>query len=533
MKMQISELAALMGISVRTLQYYDRIGLLKPAEIGENGYRLYDEASAERLRKILHYKNLDFSLKDISLLLSEEKIAVRTALTNQRLKLAEKKRETERLISSLDNELAKPVAVNGMFDIILERYGYSGFTYGNMLEREKTMFFSWGKADFEEDKSFTVSSKFCIRSLTTQFTAFCTLLLYELGQLDIYQSAAAYLPEFVHGEKIKIIHLLNMTSGISPDNSITHKAGEHFAYSDHDYELLGKILEGICKKPLSDIYSEYIFTPLEMNDTCLGGNYIDIFGYLDNNRTESLNPVCGAYGIISTAEDMGKWYTAIIDKKLLTQKGYDILLDKNDFGFSCGFYGDDEGKYSHFNLLYEVAIETQIDIQKGTFGFTLRNKAPVPENKARVMFFPIRGCDDGKAKFEVWEMEPDSFVRVFSLKIYDEAANELFSVKADAADYEKYIINVFNNGEKRHASEFAESYYYEIDLSEICEAYSKDKTYFAELTSECACGTACAQLGIVYRQAGEWVCSYYNVFYQHESAYALFLEALNNTCLSQ
>lgn len=581
MKMQISELAKLMGISVRTLQYYDRIGLLKPAAIEENGYRTYDQESVKRLQKILHYKKLDFSLKDIGLLLSKEDASVRYALTNQRKRLAEKKRETEALLSALDNELAKPVRIKGMFDLILEKYNYSGFSYANIGEKGEEVFLSWGKADYEGDKSFTFSSKFCIRSLTTQFTAFCVLLLYEKGRIDIYRSVSEYLPEFVCGDKIKIIHLLNMTSGISIDEangdyyekyrlycektgfeglshemriyhnhkfnslyfsekngenffspinslSLKHEAGECFVYSDIDYYLLGMILERVCKKPLGDIFGEFIFTPLEMTDTVFGGNDTDVFGYLENTRTESANPAYGACGIISTPEDMGKWYGAILNKRLLGQKGYDILFGKNDFGFSCGFYTDEEkpSHYSHYNQLYELNIETEIDTKEGTFYFSLRNKAPIPENKARVMFFPIRGCDDGKVKFEVWEMEPNSLVRVFSLKIYDEAAKELFRVKADETDHEKYIIDVFNSGEKRHASEFAERYYYEVDLSGICGDYNREKTYFAEISSECVGSSA--QLGFVYRQGGEWISGYYNVFYHHESAYPLFLEALNN-----
>lgn len=64
--MHIKEFSELCGVSVRTLHYYDEIGLLKPAFVDEqNGYRFYDEKSLERIQEILFYRELDFSLKSI------------------------------------------------------------------------------------------------------------------------------------------------------------------------------------------------------------------------------------------------------------------------------------------------------------------------------------------------------------------------------------------------------------------------------------------------------------------------------------
>ncbi|MGN0998539.1 MAG: MerR family transcriptional regulator, partial [Faecousia sp.] len=66
MKMQIKEFARLTGVSVRTLHYYDEIGLLVPACVDKNtGYRYYDQESLLRMQEILFYRELDFSLKSI------------------------------------------------------------------------------------------------------------------------------------------------------------------------------------------------------------------------------------------------------------------------------------------------------------------------------------------------------------------------------------------------------------------------------------------------------------------------------------
>ena len=103
MKMQIKEFAALCGVSVRTLHYYDEIGLLKPPFVDEqNGYRFYDERSLERMLEILFYRELDFPLKSILEILSSPDYDKKEAFRKQKELLTLKKKRLERLISALD-----------------------------------------------------------------------------------------------------------------------------------------------------------------------------------------------------------------------------------------------------------------------------------------------------------------------------------------------------------------------------------------------------------------------------------------------
>ena len=103
MKMQIKEFAELTGVSVRTLHYYDEIGLLKPSEVDEHsGYRFYDEKSLERMQEILFYRELDFSLKTIGQIISSPDYDKQQALSRQRQLLLAKKERLERLIDALD-----------------------------------------------------------------------------------------------------------------------------------------------------------------------------------------------------------------------------------------------------------------------------------------------------------------------------------------------------------------------------------------------------------------------------------------------
>ena len=116
MKRQIKEFSLLTGVSVRTLHYYDEIGLLKPAFVDEqNGYRFYDEASLERMQEILFYRELDFSLKSIAEILASPNYDKQKALAQQKRLLTIKKNRLERLIAALE-QAEKGEITMGTFD---------------------------------------------------------------------------------------------------------------------------------------------------------------------------------------------------------------------------------------------------------------------------------------------------------------------------------------------------------------------------------------------------------------------------------
>ena len=113
MRMHIKEFAKLTGVSVRTLHYYDEIGLLKPAFIDEqNGYRDYDEKSLGRMVEILFYRELDFPLKSILEILSSPDYDKAAAIRKQKELLTLKKERLERLISALDKAEKGEIPMN-------------------------------------------------------------------------------------------------------------------------------------------------------------------------------------------------------------------------------------------------------------------------------------------------------------------------------------------------------------------------------------------------------------------------------------
>ncbi|MDO4482839.1 MAG: MerR family transcriptional regulator [Bacillota bacterium] len=101
----VKEISDLTGISVRTLHYYDEIGLLKPTEKSEAGYRLYDDMALGTLRQILFFREFDISLKEIKAIIENPVLDKEQILQMQRKMLVSRKERMERLIASIDRIL--------------------------------------------------------------------------------------------------------------------------------------------------------------------------------------------------------------------------------------------------------------------------------------------------------------------------------------------------------------------------------------------------------------------------------------------
>jgi len=101
----VKEISDLTGISVRTLHYYDEIGLLKPTEKSEAGYRLYDDKALETLQQILFFREFDIPLKEIKAVIENPALEKNQILQMQRKMLVAKKERMERLIASIDDIL--------------------------------------------------------------------------------------------------------------------------------------------------------------------------------------------------------------------------------------------------------------------------------------------------------------------------------------------------------------------------------------------------------------------------------------------
>ena len=103
--MKISDVAKLTGVTVRTLHYYDEIGLLKPSEVTEAGYRVYNDTDLEVLQQILFFRELDFPLEDIRNIMQNPAYEKERALRKQKELLLQKRSRLDSLISLVDKTL--------------------------------------------------------------------------------------------------------------------------------------------------------------------------------------------------------------------------------------------------------------------------------------------------------------------------------------------------------------------------------------------------------------------------------------------
>ena len=148
--MHIREFADFTGVSVRTLHYYDEIGLLKPATTDKHsGYRYYDEKSAERMFEIIFLREMDFSLKSIKDILSSPNYNKKEAFRKQKELLLLKKSRLDRLISALEK------AEKGEFDM----KSLSNNEYENAKNSyEKEVKEKWGHTDaYKESQEKTAN----------------------------------------------------------------------------------------------------------------------------------------------------------------------------------------------------------------------------------------------------------------------------------------------------------------------------------------------------------------------------------------
>ena len=101
----VHTLAKLSGISIRTLHYYDEIGLLKPAYIAENGYRYYQEKQLLLLQQILFFRELGFTLKQIQKILAQTDFDRLNALQSQKKLLSDKIVQMQILMKTIDKTI--------------------------------------------------------------------------------------------------------------------------------------------------------------------------------------------------------------------------------------------------------------------------------------------------------------------------------------------------------------------------------------------------------------------------------------------
>lgn len=165
MSYTVKQLAELSGVSIRTLHWYDQIGLLKPAYYGDNNYRYYEEEQLLLLQQILFFKELGFSLDDIQKLLDQNDFDKIEALYAHKDTLEESINRMKKLIDTVNKTILRLRGKNTMtdkelyygFDVKLPKSGKyvvkcQGIPSEKVLEHFKKDDVVWSKEQWAEFK---------------------------------------------------------------------------------------------------------------------------------------------------------------------------------------------------------------------------------------------------------------------------------------------------------------------------------------------------------------------------------------------
>jgi len=201
MKMQIKEFSKMTGVSVRTLHYYDEIGLLKPSSVDEqNGYRYYDKECLMHMQEILFYRELDFPLKTIQEIISSPNYDKKDALLKQKNLLMLKKERLERLISAIEEY------EEGKDDISMNIFDNSKFEEARKMY-EKEARDRWGNTD--EYKEFEVKSAAWDKKHTDSITG---------GMEEIFTAFASFAAEGKSADDEEVQNLVTKWQQYITDN---------------------------------------------------------------------------------------------------------------------------------------------------------------------------------------------------------------------------------------------------------------------------------------------------------------------------
>ena len=175
----VNEVSKLTGVSIRTLQYYDKIGLLRPTEYTESGYRLYDDAALEKMQQILLFRELEFPLKDIKDIINRSDFDKKKAL-GQQIKLLELKKEH---IENLLN-LCHSLKTRGV-----RKMDFTAFDSSKLEEYSRKAKEQWGSTP--EYKEFEEKSKSRTKADEESVMAEFMKIFEEFGSMKENDPASA------------------------------------------------------------------------------------------------------------------------------------------------------------------------------------------------------------------------------------------------------------------------------------------------------------------------------------------------------
>lgn len=216
----VAKLAKISGVSIRTLHWYDEIGLLKPAYHGANGYRYYEEEQLLALQQILFFRELGFELKQIESILKRSNFDRVAALSSHRKVLQKNVERTKKLIKTIDATVNHLKGIKKMKDHEI----YLGFSKEKQSEYQKYLINRFGekaKMSMEETLiNFKNFSKEDFEKSKTEWDQICKDLLKQWQNHASTDSSAV--------QKIIHRHYKWLKTYWTPDSDSYPKLGEQY-----------------------------------------------------------------------------------------------------------------------------------------------------------------------------------------------------------------------------------------------------------------------------------------------------------------
>ncbi len=220
----VKNLSRLSGVTVRTLHYYEEIGLLHPAYHGENGYRYYEEKQLLDLQQILFFKELGFTLKQIKKVLGSDDFSILSALFSHKRSLVREKAKIGKLIKTVDKTIKhlkgdQAMNNNEIFD------GFKEWSKGKGDE-------SYCISQLEECKS--PAEKLFVESTKKPYAKSRSKEFYE--ELE------------KRGNKIFNDIVICMDNGLKPDaDKVQSLIKEHHSYGQELHTLTKKVYKALAE----------------------------------------------------------------------------------------------------------------------------------------------------------------------------------------------------------------------------------------------------------------------------------------------
>lgn len=236
----VKKLAQLAGVSVRTLHLYDKIGLLKPSVRTEARYRLYGKKELLRLQQILFYRELDFPLKDILVILDDPAFDLEQALEGHKKALLARKERINTLVGTIEKTL---VTLKNKTMLQAEEL-YEGIPKEKMAAYRKEAISQWGEGS-------VLAIEDTLRSLSGQeMEAMQTELKDITGHLKALMSGDPGSREVQQYIARRYEIILRLTGGEIIPHKLEYfrKMGELYASNDHADVLPDEQLALFMKK---------------------------------------------------------------------------------------------------------------------------------------------------------------------------------------------------------------------------------------------------------------------------------------------